>query len=144
MCKKGLHRKTKANTDSRGRCRKCRCLSVKAYRLRHPIVVKRRVRASHRTTSGRYSALKTQAKLRGLQLKLTFEQYSKLANKKCFYCGGKLSPCAVGLDRIDSSKGYILGNVRTCCKACNLAKNSLSEKDFKRWVKKIYRHWASK
>lgn len=45
-----------------------------------------------------------------------------------------------GLDRIDSSKGYIKGNVVTCCKKCNLAKSDLSYKEFINHIKKIYKN----
>jgi hypothetical protein len=45
-----------------------------------------------------------------------------------------------GLDRINSKKGYIIGNVVPCCKKCNLAKSDLSYTDFINHISKIYKH----
>ena len=47
-----------------------------------------------------------------------------------------------GIDRIDSKIGYIDGNVVTCCKHCNFAKDALTQKEFKDLIFKIYNHWA--
>lgn len=35
----------------------------------------------------------------------------------CFYCGA--NDISMGLDRIDNSKGHIVGNVNPCCIRCN-------------------------
>lgn len=87
--------------------------------------------------------------------KLSFELsesdcYSMMQNK-CFYCNSE--PFATkhhmdcfgdfiynGIDRIDSSKGYIKGNVVTCCKRCNYAKNDMSLNEFGNWLESIYLH----
>jgi len=44
------------------------------------------------------------------------------------------------LDRIDSSKGYIVGNVQWVHKIINIMKMDLPERDFFRMVKEIYEH----
>ena len=41
------------------------------------------------------------------------------------------------IDRIDNSKGYIKGNVVSCCKKCNTAKNTMTTEEFKQWIKKV-------
>lgn len=76
---------------------------------------------------------------------LTFDEYVNQLkmNPNCWYCGidpptrepllgrQKSAPInAHGIDRIDSSLGYLAGNIRTCCKECNIAKNNRSEDDF--------------
>jgi hypothetical protein len=42
-----------------------------------------------------------------------------------------------GIDRIDSSIGYILSNCRPCCRTCNVAKSDLSETEFWNWLTRI-------
>lgn len=70
--------------------------------------------------------------------------YGLAKSRSCRYCGLKendfwkielLSTRGtyirnMGVDRIDSDKGYEIGNVCLCCVACNMAKsNHHSEKD---------------
>jgi len=42
-----------------------------------------------------------------------------------------------GIDRIDSSKGYIKDNIRPCCGICNKAKRDLSDSVFKSWIERL-------
>ena len=88
-----------------------------------------------------------------------------LSLQECFYCGlshskeipdrvnetakGKLLSNTIvkcnGIDRIDSSKGYVESNVCSCCKYCNTAKNTMSVEEFLEFIKRIYNHnFASK
>jgi 5-methylcytosine-specific restriction endonuclease McrA len=80
---------------------------------------------------------------------LTEDEYYKISQMNCHYCGdppsqikrGKGSGLDFvynGLDRIDSRKPYILNNVVPCCKKCNVAKNNMTINEFKEWVTKIY------
>lgn len=93
-----------------------------------------------------------------------FEEFSKLSLLNCFYCDApptkthidrgskhhkwktdrKESICTNGVDRIDSGRGYIVNNVRSCCRPCNMAKNKLHEDQFKKCIIDIYNHWARK
>jgi hypothetical protein len=77
---------------------------------------------------------------RGLKYTITREDVKDLIFKPCFYCGsegetltksGKRSILHNGIDRIDSSKGYILSNIRVCCKICNRMKGVLTMEEFK-------------
>jgi hypothetical protein len=74
------------------------------------------------TLKVRYSFSKLRAKNRGLDFNLTFNDYTILLNKPCFYCLESLSHTGVGLDRIDNSKGYQLDNVLPCCGRCNTSR----------------------
>jgi len=80
---------------------------------------------------------------------LTKQQFKELTLKNCFYCGdppaNKSSGSTLngsyiynGLDRLNSDKGYEPDNVVPCCKVCNLAKRSLSTKEFFNKIKQIY------
>jgi hypothetical protein len=84
---------------------------------------------NHKTRSvkRRFTEAKSKAKRRNLDWTLTLEEYSELISQPCFYCENKLHPPAIratGLDRLDSSKGYIQNNVVSCCYQCNVIKNN--------------------
>lgn len=91
----------------------------------------------------------------------SFEEFMKLSQQNCFYCGTAPSRTANyrkkvkgiseewataanftynGLDRVDSSKEHISSNIVPCCTTCNTMKMSLSQKEFLTHVKKIYHH----
>lgn len=95
----------------------------------------------HRLTpKGRYAALKVSARVRNLQLNLTIREHQALINRPCVYCGEAIGPSGVGLDRVDSSLGYIYGNVVPCCRTCNVMKMELTVEAFLDHVVKIAFH----
>jgi hypothetical protein len=78
-------------------------------------------------------------------------------NRKCAYtgveiCFGTLAQVRnkenreqiASLDRIDSDKGYVEGNVQWVHKKLNLMKQDLKEEDFIGWCKKVAFHAAKK
>lgn len=97
---------------------------------------------------------------------IPFEIFKSLSLQNCHYCGSKpsntqpdvryetrrgkkekliITPFVLkynGIDRIDCNKGYVDGNVVSCCKKCNFAKNSLSQYEFKKHIIKIYNHYC--
>lgn len=92
---------------------------------------------------------------RNLSFTITKDEFSNLINKPCFYCGSLPNQVShgcrgygkviyQGIDRIDSSRGYEIDNVVPCCKNCNYAKNSMSQKDFIDLVKRQYNTLVSK
>lgn len=101
-----------------------------------------------------YLQTKGSATKRGHAWDLSEVQFHTLAQQPCRYCGRPPSNMTAprygrygtytysGIDRIDSEKGYSVGNCATCCWTCNRAKNSMSEKDFMAWVKQVYDHSA--
>lgn len=103
---------------------------------------------------------KTNAKSRNISWELSLEEFKKLIQQSCFWCNSfpplkqmnrtnenkhwsaewksKLKLHAHGVDRIDNNKGYLLSNVVTCCKQCNLMKHAYSVSQFLSQVEKIY------
>jgi len=84
------------------------------------------------------------AKVRKIDFNLTFEDFKEFTQHNCYYCNvepeirtRKFTARANGLDRIDSNKGYELGNIRSCCKICNMAKNDLSSIEFEEWLNRL-------
>jgi len=85
------------------------------------------VKVRARTTPrGRFSVIKGNARSRGRSFDLTFEQFMTFWQKPCIV-GCKIE--TIGLDRIDSSKGYTIDNVRPMCWKHNNMKNKFSDQE---------------
>lgn len=105
-----------------------------------------------------FRSYKQRYKNRNLQFTLAYEDFKNLILKDCFYCGNPPSNKIIlkgkylndsinnqlvynGLDRIDSSRGYELDNVKSCCITCNTMKLDLSEEAFKKHIVQLYKHY---
>lgn len=92
-----------------------------------------------------YDHYKRDALFRRHSFELSLDLFKELVTQPCYYCG--LPPSKKvgktffsGVDRIDSTLGYIEGNVRPACGNCNLGKRSLSEEEFIAWVLRTADH----
>lgn len=73
----------------------------------------------------RLYTMKYSANVRGKEIKVSDEKLIKLlSEKRCFYCG--MDWIKTGIDRIINEKDYEDGNMVTCCKTCNIMKNTIS------------------
>jgi hypothetical protein len=78
--------------------------------------------ARRRFTESRNKAIKR----RKLTWTITFEEYVSLIQMPCYYCNYEIGDPvkrSCGLDRVDSSRGYEIDNVVSCCYACNTMKS---------------------
>jgi hypothetical protein len=87
-----------------------------------------------KTLTRMFQIYKHSAKRRNLSFVLTKSELKQLVLQDCFYCRKK---SINGIDRLDSSKGYISGNCVPCCKECNFMKRSLSLTEFLEKINKI-------
>ena len=85
----------------------------------------------------RWGDFRSNAKRRGFKITLTKDEFLSFWNKPCHYCGD-ITP-TTNLDRSDSSKGYLLDNVLTCCPPCNYMKMLMTEEQFYEQCFKILR-----
>lgn len=80
---------------------------------------------------GLYNQRRRESQTRKYEWKLTVKQFGTITSSSCYYCGKK--PASIhkkrdkeyiynGIDRVDNSKGYIVGNVVPCCCSCNRIK----------------------
>ena len=92
--------------------------------------------------SSPFAVYKYNAKDRDLDFQMTEEQFEVLVKDSCHYCGILRPNATNGIDRVDSSKGYIPGNIVTCCGPCNRMKNNLLRAVFVDKATKIMRIWA--
>ena len=94
------------------------------WRKNNPDKVHARHARSNRKIGGRYKHGVYKAKRCNQSWELTKEQYVKIIDSPCVYCGGKLNETGSGLDRKDSDLGYTVENVVPCCGPCNRIKGA--------------------
>lgn len=82
----------------------------------------------------------TRCKRKGIEFRLSHEQFERLLGEDCYYCGALPNPLNT-VDRIDSKQGYFVGNVITACNDCNRAKMDRSLFQFEEWLMKIHRYY---
>ena len=99
-------------------------------------------RASRNRVLAQY---KRQARERNLTWRLTDEEFDRLTQRSCFFCGQKPVNRTRhkyangdfvynGIDRIDNAVGYIMPNIVPCCKFCNRAKGTGTVEEFLEWI----------
>lgn len=102
-----------------------------------------------------YTYCKNAAKTRMLEFSLSYDQFLQLIVDKCHYCGivpqlpteytnvlhvDRTQHHRNGIDRLDSSIGYVTQNCVTACETCNLAKNDMHIDSFLAWIARVYNH----
>jgi len=70
------------------------------------------------------------AEKRGLDFEISKDEFEKVQNNNCYYCGIPEKKYILGIDRLNNSKGYIKHNIVACCEMCNMMKNTLNESTF--------------
>eukprot|EP01084_Bolivina_argentea_P294993 507744_1 len=109
----------KRNKDPKRR--KAQNKSVLKWRINNPHRAKQVLEKVNKSTKRRLYNVKYSAKHRDINVTLTDDEIKKvLLRNRCEYCG--MDDDMVGIDRIDSNKGYEKGNVVSCCKICNIMK----------------------
>lgn len=100
------------------------------------------------------------ASQRGIDFLLSESDMKRLTQSNCFYCNAVPAREAFctkqrtreaaerskyiynGIDRVDSSKPYILENCVPCCRVCNLAKNNLSFEEFTAYLDNLISNYG--
>lgn len=125
----------------RRQCKNCMKKAWKKYRTENVEAIRVRDDEYRRTINGRFSSFKTLAKAKDIKQALTKDEFEKIQNDLCNYCGDNFDRgTGYGIDRIDSNIGYILNNCVACCSKCNFAKNELNYDDFVKHVFKMAKH----
>jgi 5-methylcytosine-specific restriction endonuclease McrA len=71
------------------------------------------------------------AKKKGLEFALSDAEFERLTNANCTYCDQPTTRThRNGIDRVDSTRGYVADNCATCCGQCNIAKKKLARDQF--------------
>jgi len=109
-------------------------LKGNAYKKGHLFMA--RCKSCHRRTT-MFHLYRKNAEKRGLTFDLSASEFADLTREPCAYCAGYRANNPNGVDRVDSAKGYVRGNVVSACKTCNLAKNQSTVEEWTAWLKRI-------
>lgn len=118
-------------------CNACVELFVKSFHLHSANVAKDYKAFKVEHPEKHYEEIKKGANSRDLPFELALDYFTNLIKKDCYYC---CRPLAVGIDRLDNSKGYALENAVPCCFPCNRMKHTLSTEEFINKCFAIYNH----
>lgn len=116
----------------------CICGNIKPVAARHegmPICANCRIMIDLKLLfkSYKYGAYK-----RNLEFNLLLEEFKKIVELPCFYCGGfNKGGLYSGLDRINNNMNYNLDNCVSCCGDCNRMKSNMSQSDFVAHLRRI-------
>lgn len=132
VCTCGTKKTVDTQAMTSGKSKSCGCLRPEVNRRLNTLPPGEVVLRTHLAT------YKRSAKKRSHVWDIPEKEFRSLVAQPCFYCGYTPDTRINGLDRIDNVKGYTLENCRTCCKICNYAKNTMSEKEFFDWVRRVY------
>lgn len=141
VCECGGEVVTHTNSLRTGNTRSCGCLSRDA-------AAARRVPGNHSEVTAIILGYMRHAKRRGHEWSLSREEVVRLITGDCFYCGSPplnikvhkntVTPLSYnGIDRVDNALGYATGNVVTCCRVCNRAKETMLVSEFAEWARRL-------
>jgi len=80
---------------------------------------------------------------KNVEFRITLEEFSDIVTKPCYYCKSYKETEVIGIDRIDSLKGYVTGNIVPACQVCNMMKNNLTTKEFIDHIELLYKNFVS-
>lgn len=85
-----------------------------------------------------YSKFVYDSKNRNINNTISKETYEFITTLPCNYCKNNFINGSRGIDRINSTIGYIYKNITPSCYTCNIMKNILSQEQFFEHLEKIY------
>lgn len=113
----------------------------KEYEQQNIDKVREQRRRYKKSLSARYKKYQREAKERNLIFELSQEEFDEITKRPCFYCeefSNELNGVPYnGIDRIDSSEGYIRNNCVPCCEMCNRMKLDYDLYEWLKHIKKI-------
>jgi len=88
----------------------------------------------------RYSDYKYRAlNKKNIEFIITNEDYENIVQQECYLCGKETDMNHQnGIDRVNNTRGYILGNIQPCCGECNYMKKEFELNEFLEKAKMIY------
>ena len=88
----------------------------------------------HISPNGQFARFRGDAERRNIKFELTKDKLKTIVLKPCAYCksseAGYYGEGAGGIDRVDSTIGYLASNCVPCCYTCNQMKLNYSKDDF--------------
>lgn len=127
----------------------CGCLHSETSRNQG---YKNRLEGSQAIVNNIWNRFNQNASRRNIYVGINKTQMEQFLKQDCTYCGSNSSStyksknnyCREyaynGIDRINSSKGYVPENCVACCKYCNWAKNKQSVEEFEQWIDRLVKY----
>ena len=114
------HKTKKLETIGIDKVREIRNKTATEWRKNNPDKVHSSNLKSKGNPQERLNSIKYTAKDKGINFNISDNYAIKIISSRCIYCNGKNKDSVNGIDRIDSSKGYIYDNIVSCCSHCNV------------------------
>lgn len=162
-CDCGTEKEVSGGHMINGYIRSCGCLFIESHTKE----------AGHRGYRKAYVQYRANARNRKLPFEISLEEFKEIVKLDCDYCGTqpKLknpylkddgSPAYTGnrmvaqntidrawikingVDRVDSTKGYVADNMVPCCSVCNKLKMELEREEFLKHIYRIARFKAER
>lgn len=148
-CDCGKEKITTARALVAGHTRSCGCLFKETLRAR---AGNNRLPKGQAAANSLFYNYQKSAKQRKIEWRLSKKKFLELTSGNCHYCGtppdkiwwgNSEKNCNgyyayIGIDRIDNTKGYLLGNVVSCCTHCNVAKACMTQDEFFGWIRSVF------
>jgi hypothetical protein len=114
----------------------------KARYAANPEEMRSQKNAQSNMREGKLKKIKKNAKDRGLDVKMSDDEIMNMTDMQCVYCGKETEDAVRrnGIDRLDSSIGYIFDNCVPCCGVCNLSKGQVDPLTFVERARQISLH----
>lgn len=152
QCKCGTIKTIPGSCLTKGHSKSCGCKKLEQIKELHTLnkkysgtILENRVLITYKHNADR----------KGRVFELSEDSFYKLIHQPCYYCGtaesntlkNQYSDAVLnynGIDRLDSTIGYIESNCVPCCTTCNRMKLDLGNKDFLEWVARVFNNMNKK
>ena len=81
------------------------------------------------------------AGIRNMEFDIPVDKFKEMVQLPCHYCNSYTENEVIGIDRMNSSIHYTVGNCVPCCSICNTLKNTMSKHEFISQIHKIAKNF---
>ncbi|AGE49787.1 hypothetical protein PBCVCan184_324R [Paramecium bursaria Chlorella virus Can18-4] len=108
------------------------CAKSRAHYAEKRDEIREQQNAYHNTRTGKLCKIKQNAKNGGKDINMTDDEIMDMTDMPCVYCGKETIDAVKrnGIDRMDSSVGYVFENCVSCCQMCNFMKGKIDPLTF--------------
>jgi 5-methylcytosine-specific restriction endonuclease McrA len=134
-----FYRRKSAYHVWRSSCKDCESRRSTIYCKKNALKMKAKRKTKPRLLQCLFKSCSASAIKYKREFELTIEYLEQNSKLPCSYCGLYTTDALImGVDRVDSSKGYIPSNCVPCCKKCNIMKHKWEVGDFLKHIGLIY------
>ena len=112
-------------------------LRMKKWRDNNPEKMHATNQKKINSMNSQYGVYKSSAIAKQLEFEIKIDEYKSIVILPCHYCGIVQEKGFNGLDRTDSTVGYVTGNCVSCCEMCNYMKKCMSPDVFVKMTQHI-------